>query len=68
MSRRRAVFVLGEYSSSLRRRRVTSNFYLAFRKTQKARDVPARNNSLPRKAGKSKGHFDATSSSEPLMT
>jgi AcrR family transcriptional regulator len=42
---------------SLRRRRVTSNFYPALRKTQKARDVPARDNSLPRKAGKSKGHL-----------
>src|SRR5258708_6937556 len=57
MSRRRALFVLGEYSSSLRRRRVTSKFYAALRKTQKASDVAVRNNSLDQKAGKSKGHL-----------
>ena len=57
MSRRRTVSALGEYSSSLRRRRVTSNFYSALRKTQKAGYVPARNNSLERKAGESKGHL-----------
>jgi len=42
---------------SLRPPRTTGNLYAALRKTQKKSEVPARHNSLPRKAGKSKGHL-----------